>query len=156
MKVTIIDSRNMNYTVSKRYPGFKLNYKIVEDKRKIVVGQMLNTEAHENFVNILRMLGYITTFPMTMIQSNNELLARTIQNSETTILLVCEIMRVMNKVESITIGSQDKVLCPIVRQLRAQGIFVEIFGAGIPRELRIVSNLWTEIRPEHLIKSNQN
>ena len=154
MKAIVIDTRNMQYTVTKKFPNFRLNYKIFEIDRKIAIGLDFVTEENSNFINVLRMCGFETRFPKSMIIKEGSL-KKTLQNEECTLLLVSELFRIVNKVDHIIIVSQNKTLVPVIHLLKSLGIYIEILSAGIPVELRRACDHWSEIREEDLIKSNQ-
>lgn len=154
MKAIVIDTRNMQYTVTKKFPGSRLNYKKLEADRKVAVGLDFGTEENSNFINVLRMCGFETRFPKSIIVKEGSL-KKTLQNEECTLLLVSELFRVSRKTDFITIVSQNKTLVPIIHLLKSLGIFIEVLGAGIPVELRRACDHWSEIKEEDLIKSNQ-
>lgn len=154
MKALIIDTRNMQYAISRKYDIGRLDYKKLIADRKIAVGLEYDSEEANNFVNFLRMLHFEVKFPKSLISFEGEL-RKTLQNEECNVLLISEIFRIANKADHIIICSQNKTLLPIVKLLKANGIYVEILGVGIPTELRRACDLWVEVDSEDLIKSNQ-
>lgn len=154
MKALVIDTRNVQYTVTKKYPDHRLNYKKLIADRRIAIGLDFNTEENNNFINVLRMSGFETRFPRSMIVKEGSL-KKTLQNEECSMLLISELFRIARKADHIIILSQNKTLVPVIHLLKSMGIFIEILGAGIPVELRRACDHWIEIQDEDLIKSNQ-
>ena len=153
MKAIVVDTRNMQYTVTKKFLSFRLNYLKLEADRKIAIGLDFETEENNSFINVLRMCGFETKFPRSIITKEGSL-KKTLQNEECNLLLVSELFRISNKIDHIIIMSQNKTLVPIIYLLKSMGIFIEIFGAGIPVELRKACDHWSEIKEDDLIKSN--
>jgi len=132
--VTILDSHNLFHTIHSKFgPDAKLDYSRLFTDRSIVVGYQA-----QGFENFLRTVGYEVY-----------LSAGKGDNAHSTAHLIAQAIR-MIPTDYIVLGTQDRNIVPIVEVLKGRGTYVEIFGAGIPTELRIASNRWTEVREDHL------
>lgn len=73
-----------------------------------------------------------------------------VQQTDRTMDMITDILRLSNKSEVIVIGSSNSKLVPFIRYLKEIGIKVIIFSCGIPRDLKNEADIWWEINEDFL------
>lgn len=126
--IQILDTHNLYHTTRAKYGDFKVDYSKVFKHRSIAI--ILESQSFEN---LLRFQGYeiVVSEPEACLMH-----------------VLAEVIRVRDPY--VLLGTQDPNIVPIVRALRGRGVYVEILGVGISRELRNACNKWTEVTEEIL------
>lgn len=148
MKIVFVDVRNLSYAIRGKFgPNRQYDFrKVPAADRRIAVGLSDKDKGtNENFINLLRGYGFETNFKKSSYVMGDKILERTMQNEECTILLVSEIVRVLPVLTHAIICTQNKSLIPFLKLLKAKGIYVEVMSAGLPNEMRWISDAWSEV-----------
>lgn len=152
------DVSNLYYCVGKKYPEHKLDYNkyIVAATgghdlfRAYAYGTEIKDEA-TSFKNCLKSFGYT---PIYKNPRYNEVKGE-YRNFDWAVGLALDVVRIVDRVHTVIIGSSDPDLVPLVEYIHQQGAECSIFACGISKELKEVADSWTEIT-ECLLEENKN
>ena len=149
-----VDSRNMFSAICKKFGNkARLDYsKVKTNERAVVTGLIISdNDDSGKFVSFLRMKDFEVNLILTLnLDTEDKIL---LQNAEGTLLMISEVSRYIDRLDKVIIYSTDKNLTHYVDTIRSKGIFVEIRGASIPKELRSASSFWVELKQEDLINA---
>lgn len=146
------DIDNLYYCINKRYPSRKLDYeKYIEAvrgdnilMRAFAYGTEIN-DNNKNFKNRLKMIGFETKYKKNIPGSKGEQ-----RINDWNVGISMEIVRLIERVDCIIIGSADPRLTPLAEWIRERGVRCVIFACGISKELKIASNDYIEIKDDLL------
>jgi uncharacterized LabA/DUF88 family protein len=154
MKTAVfVDLISLFYNINYVYPQQKLDYKIYLDKlrerhniyRAIAYGASVANEA-QNFIRCLRGDGYETKYvPARKFNSK-----AVIKYTDRTMDIAMDIIRMIDRIDIVVIGSCNPNLIPLFVYLKEKGIRVIIVACNIPRELKNHCDEWLEITDDLL------
>lgn len=84
------------------------------------------------------------------IDINEPVIIPSVQQTDRTMDMVIDILRSIDRLEIVVIGSSNPRIIPIVNYLKEKGIRVIIFSCNIPRHLRNAADVWWEISDRFL------
>jgi uncharacterized LabA/DUF88 family protein len=150
MNALFVDIANLYYCVGKRFQNRKLDYAKIRDKvgelgqlyRAFAYGVQMGEEANP-FINCLKKLGYDTKYKRSRMSEDN--VKQVIRKADWDIGLTLDVVRVLDRVDTVVLGSADADLIDLVRFIRDKGVRCIIFACGIPQELREAADFYIEI-----------
>lgn len=134
-----VDSPNQYYCVGKQFEGRKLDYQKLlsqfDCKRAFVYGVQFEGEA-KKFIAALEAFGYVVRF--------RDLRSRQ-QRISVCADLAVDAFKIHPYVDKMifVVSSPDYV--PLIQFMKEHGIYCEVYGSGICRELKQVSDQFTEV-----------
>lgn len=143
-----VDVSNIYYCINKKFPGRKLDYEKYLDTvtsghelvRASAYGSQVNEEAH-GFITCLKKIGYQPTFK-SVGQSTRRI------NWDAAIAV--DIIKLIDRVDRVVIGSASPDILPIVNWLKERGIVVEIVACGVNKELKQAATSWVDLEEDSL------
>lgn len=155
MNALFVDIANLYYCVGKRFQNRKLDYAKLRDRaaelgqlyRAFAYGVQMGEEANP-FINCIRKLGYDTKYKKSKMTDENE--KKVIRKAEWDVGITLDVVRVLDRVDTVVIGSADLDLLDLVRYIRDKGVRCIIFACGIPAELREAADFYVEITEDLL------
>lgn len=155
MNALFVDVANLYYCVGKRFQNRKLDYaKIIERAtdlgpihRQFAYGIQMTDEAGP-FISCLRRLGYDTKYKRYRLSDDNE--RKIIHKATWGVGISLDVVRIIDKVGTVIIGSSDLDLLDLVRYVRDKGVRCIILACGIPQELREACDFYIEITEDLL------
>ncbi len=152
-----VDLINQYHSISLAFNGSKLNYhsylnKLKEEGliyRAIAYGAYVDNEASD-FINCLRSDGYEAKYVPAKLYNGRPI----VKFTDRTIDIVLDIMRMIDKLDIVIIGSNNTNLIPLFSFLKEKGIRVIVFSCDIPREMKLHCDEWLEIT-EDLLENNR-
>lgn len=73
-----------------------------------------------------------------------------VQQTDRMMDMITDILRLVDKLETVVIGTSNPRIIPFVRYLKEEGVKVIVFACGIPRSLKDESDQWWEITENFL------
>lgn len=143
----------------KRWSNPRINYtsylrRAVGDNtlyRAFAYGAQVGSES-TGFIESLHRAGYETRYvPAKMV---NEKLA--ILQTDRNMALAMDIVRIVEKLDEVVIGSNDSNLIPLVQWLKEKGVYVILYAPRIPRPLVQAANAVIEVEEDILDGSPTN
>ena len=114
--------------------------------RAIAYGVQIDNEAN-NFILALKNIGYEPKYKLAKIVNNEENIPRpNIKQTTWTIGLCMDVVRNINFLSHVIIGSNDPTLVDLILWIKEKGIKVTIYSINIPRELKMVADFSREIQ----------
>lgn len=155
MNAFFVDLANLYYCVGKRFQNRKLDYAKLRDKvaemgqlyRSTAYGVQMGEEASP-FINCLRKLGYDTKYKKSRMSEENE--KKVIRKADWDVGLTLDVVSVIDRVDTVVIGSADIELIELVRYVRSKGVRCIVFASGIPQDLRDAADFYIEITDDLL------
>jgi uncharacterized LabA/DUF88 family protein len=149
-----VDTINLFHNINTIYTGRKLNYRFYLDKLREEEGNIFRATAYgaavgdeaKNFITSLRSNGFETKYVSAKRFDNNPI----IKYTDRTIDIIIDIIRMMDRLDVVIIGSNNTNISPFLFYLREIGIRVVIFACNIPKELKLVCDEWIEILEDTL------
>lgn len=159
------DVSNLYYCIGKKFSGRKLAYdKYLKQAvgthelyRAFAYGAQLNDEA-VNFITCLRHFGYDTKYkkPKQYVAPSvapncpkcGEILPaekREIRKADWDVGIAMDVVRLIDRLDIVVIGSADGDLSPLVEWIKEKGRRCVVLACGISRDLKNVADHWTEI-----------
>lgn len=146
-------------SVNMLYRGRKLDYEKYLTKsteqgciyRAFGYGAQITNEAHA-FITCLRTLGYEPKY----VQARQFGERSEIRRTDRTMDLVTDIIRILEKLDVVIIGTSNPMIVPIIEFIKERGIKVIVFSCNIPRELKESADLWWEITEDYLEIKKEN
>ena len=146
-----VDVSNLYYCVSKKFVGKKIDYsKYLETVENKIPDKSSFTEIHaygtkiedeaRAFIRRLNSLGFTTKFVRT---------TRT-RSTSLNVNIAMDIMRVIDELDIIILGSANREMIPLVNYLKEHGKIVYIVACGICNELRNITNIPLEVDEDEL------
>ena len=108
--------------------------------RAFAYGAQMNEEA-ENFLTMMRHLGYETRYRKAVAVGERKDIYRTDRN----MMIAMDVWRVAPKVEAVVLGSNDPELIPLVLRLREVGVQVRVLSCAVGRELANAADSWSDV-----------
>jgi uncharacterized LabA/DUF88 family protein len=147
-----VNSSLLFYVVQSEFkrvvPNSRIDYKayleqaIGEDRlyRAFAYGAQIENEA-AGFIECLQRTGFETRYvPAKQVNGKNHVL-----DTDRNMDLALDVIRILDRLDTVVIGSNDPNLIPLVKYLKERGLKVVIFAARIPRELARAANEVREI-----------
>lgn len=143
---------NLYHSINKVLPGRKLNYRkylnfaIGEGVcyRAIAYGLQREDEA-SNFITALGHSGFEAKFfKFRKFEKDGNTVY---QKIDLNLLMALDIVRLIEKLDTIVIGSSDPDLVPLIQWIKERGVDVRVIGCNISRNLKDVS-AWTELKED--------
>lgn len=155
MIALLVDVANLYYCVGKRFQSRKLDYAKLRDKvvdfgpmyRSFAYGVQMGEEASP-FINCLKKLGYDTKYKKHRMTDENE--RKIIRKAEWDVGITLDVVRILERVDTVVIASADPDLLELVRFIRDKGVRCIILASGICTELREAADYYIEITDELL------
>lgn len=143
-----VDISNLYYCIGKKFPDRKLDYNkyIVAATgandlyRAICYGTEIKDEA-AGFKVCLKSFGYTPKYKKPRY---NEL-KNEYRNFDWCVGLALDVVKIVNRVHTVILGSSDPDLVPLVEYVQQQGAECHILACGISKELKEIADSWTEI-----------
>jgi uncharacterized LabA/DUF88 family protein len=148
-----VDLISIFYNINYVYPQQKLDYKIYLDKlkekysiyRAIAYGASVGNEA-QNFIRCLRGNGYETKYVLARKFNSKAI----IKYTDRTMDIAMDIIRMIDRIDIVVVGSCNPNLIPLFTYLKEKGIKVVVNACNIPRELKNSCDEWYEITDDLL------
>ncbi len=138
-----VDLISLFGSVKVAYNGRKINYE--EYLKKIeTLGSIYRANAYgayigeesASFITCLENMGYEPKYVKARIFEDKP----NIKHTDRTMDIVVDILRIVDRVDTVVIGSLNLQLIPFINYLREKGIKVIIFACNVKRELRMAAN----------------
>lgn len=148
------DVGNLYYCVGKKFETRKLDYRKYLEYAKTfgevytsaAYGSQVKEEA-KNFILCLKQLGFTTRFR----ESDREEKRRVNWGAG----IAIDIVQLIDRVDTVVLGSSDPDLLPVVEYIKSKGIKVIIIAAGIHRDLKSACNQFVEVSEDMLEEPRQ-
>lgn len=142
-----VDSGNLFVHLGRVYPGRKLNYQAyldhARDKDQIlsatVYGSQLANEAVK-FITCIRHMGFNTKYKR----------ARKGYHASSNVDIAVDVMKIIDRVDIIVLGTADNDLIPLVDYIKSRGVQCVIMASGIGNMMKEACDQWIEIGPDLL------
>ena len=161
MRIAIFaDVANLFYCINKKYKENKLDYhyyyeyaleNIGEITRAFAYGFQKDNEA-KNFITCLRKIGFEAKFKKPRLMGSGE---NQFVKAEWSIGLCMDVMRVIDKVDIVLLGSSDPEFVPLLEYLKSKGVQTIIYSALINKDLKAIADSYIEIDRNWLEKKNE-
>lgn len=143
------DVGNIYYCVGKKFEARKLDYRkymefvknFGELYQAYAYGSQVKDEA-KNFILCLKQIGFMVKFR----EHDRDEKRRINWNCGVTV----DIVNVVERVDTVILGSSDPDLLPVVEYIKSKGVGVIIIAAGIHRDLKKSCNQFVEISEDML------
>jgi len=148
-----VDIISLFYNINYVYPQQKLDYKNYLDKlrekyniyRAIAYGASISNEA-QDFIRCLRGNGFETKYvPARKFNSK-----AVIKYTDRTMDIAMDILRMIDRIDVVVIGSNNINFIPLFNYLKEKGIKVVVNACNISRELKNNCDEWYEITDDLL------
>lgn len=164
MKVLLLaDVSNIYYCLKKRFGGGKLNYKKLLEYmskygdlyRAYAYTSQVQTQA-DKFFDCLTQFGYRVKvkvpkeYPGAVAGDQS----RVIRKANWDVGMAIDMVRHLDKVDSIVLCSADGDFAPAALYAIEQAVDVHVLACGISKDLKDVVTSWTEIGPQLLEETN--
>lgn len=141
------DVGNLFYCISKKYDGKKLNYQRYLQRavngnrlyRAFAYGVQIENEATP-FINCLKHYGYE---PIYKKSHDNK-------RVNWSVGLSMDVVRCIERLDIVVLGTADPSLSHLISWVKEKGVECRILACGIPKDLKEVSNFYTEIADDLL------
>lgn len=149
-----VNVSNQFYTTHNIFRGGKIDYqkylnRAVGDNeqlyRAFAYGVQMDREA-SGFIACLQQFGYETNYKQARVIDGKPSIRHTDRNMD----MAMDVMRCLEKLDTVVIGSNDPNLIPLVKFIRDRGKKVIILSCCIGRELREAANQCIEIKDDLL------
>lgn len=149
-----VNVSNQFYTVNNTFRGGKIDYqkylaRAVNDNeqlyRAFAYGVQMEREA-SGFIACLNSFGFETNYKTARIIEGKPSIRQTDRNMD----MAMDVIRCLDKLDVVVIGSNDPNLIPLVKFIRERGKKVIILSCCIGRELREAANQCIEIKDDLL------
>lgn len=141
------------YSVLSAYRGAKIDYARYLEKaiggeelyRAFAYGVQMGTEAGP-FINCLNKIGFETRYkPARWVDGKPS-----IRDTDWNIGIAMDIVRHLERLDVVVIGSNDLNLVPLIEFIKERGVKAVIFSCRVPNELREVADQIIEITEDIL------
>ena len=145
------DVSNLYYCVNKKYEGRKLDYKKywteVEKYGKIISAFAYGTEFNEDSIKFFDCLSFLG-FKIRSKQAEQVIIdgKPTLKRAKWDIAISMDIVRVVNKVHTVVIGSANPDLVHLVDWIKEKGAECIVLACGISKELKNSCDKYIEIK----------
>lgn len=154
-----VDVSNLYYCVGKKHNGKKVDYSryvdFVRDLGDIQImfayGAQLNDEAN-SFIKKLRSIGFMTKYKKVKEYNNFSGYRR---KADWDVGISMDIVRMIQRMDILILGSADGDLEPLVSWVRDQGVDVIVFASRISQDLKKAATKCIEITPSMLETENE-
>lgn len=144
-----VDVGNIYYCVGKKFEARKLDYrKYMEFSKSFgevyqayAYGSQVKDEA-KNFILCLKQLGFMVKFR----EHDREEKRRVNWGCGITV----DIVNVVDRVDTVVLGSSDPDLLPVVEYIKSKGVGVIMIAAGIHKDLKKSCNQFVEVSEDML------
>jgi uncharacterized LabA/DUF88 family protein len=148
-----VDLINIFHNVNTAFSGAKLDYKIYLDKlneegivfRAVAYGASIDDESY-NFQKCLKING----FEVKYVQARRFNGKSIIKYTDRTIDIILDIIRMLERLDVVVIGSTNLNLIPFFDFLKEKGIGVIVYACNIPTEIKMHVDQWIEISEDLL------
>lgn len=149
-----VNVSNQYYTVNNLFRGGKIDYvkylarALNENEqlyRAFAYGVQMEREAN-GFITCLNQIGFEPNYKTARLIDGKP----SIRNTDRNMDMAMDIIRCLEKLDVVVIGSNDPNLIPLVKFIRERGKKVVILSCCIGRELREAANSCIEIKEELL------
>jgi uncharacterized LabA/DUF88 family protein len=154
MKIGVfVDTSNLYYCINKQYDGRKLDYKkyleavLINNTlyRAFAYGAQVADHAL-NFITYLRALGFETKYKEIRYKKQTEAEERReIERINWGVGITIDVIRLLDKVDVVIIGSADRDLVPLVEYIKSKGVKCNIVACNIPKDLRLSCDFYIEV-----------
>jgi uncharacterized LabA/DUF88 family protein len=150
-----VDVSNLYYCANKKF-GSRLDYakylEFCQDYgaifRAVAYGAQLDGEA-DGFIKILRQQGYEPKYKCPrVIQLPND---KEFRKADWDVGMAMDIVRVLDAVDGIILGSADSDMIPVVEYVQSKGKVVIVIACNIAKDLKMIANEWYEVGDELMI-----
>lgn len=144
-----VDVNNLYFTVGKKAPGKKVDYKKYLEWAKThanvsrAFAYVFQAEREAiHFITCLRKLGYETRCkaPRTVGEKFKKM--------DYNVSICMDVVRMIPKVDAILLGTSDPEIVPLIQWVKDQGVQTIILSSLIPQEIKEVSDKYFEIPDE--------
>ncbi len=147
-----VDISNLYYCIGKKFEGRKLDYQKLlgvgsefgHIQRAHAYGTQMAEEALP-FITCLKKLGYDTKYKRPRILDTQAGEEKRIRKADWDVGLAMDVVRLIERVDTVIICSSDPDLTPLVQWVKDQGVRCVILACGVSRELRETADQFFEI-----------
>jgi uncharacterized LabA/DUF88 family protein len=146
------DVDNLYYCVDKRFPGQKLNYEkyydMVRGENVLLRAFAYGTEINDNnvgFKTCLKHIGFEPRYKKSKPSNKGES-----RINDWNVGIAMEVVRLIDRIDCVTIGSADPRLAPVVEWVIEKGVRCIVYACGISKELKSSADEFIEIRDDLL------
>jgi len=146
------DISNLYYCVHKKWPGRKIDYEKYLAAcgtplyRATAYGAQMDHQA-DGFIKCLKAIGFECKFKAPKEYETDGHIRR---KADWDSGIIVDMIRLIDKVDRVVLGTADGDLLPGVEYLREHGLEVNIIACGISRDLKDGSNSWQELNESFL------
>jgi uncharacterized LabA/DUF88 family protein len=154
-----VDLISQFHNVNTVYSRQKIDYRLYLDRlkeegnvtRAIAYGAAIGNEANP-FIHCLRENGYEVKYVVARKFNGRPI----IKYTDRTMDIVIDIIRMLDRLDVVVIGSCNVNLAPLINYLKEKGIIVLVYACNIPKELRLICDEFWEISEDVFeIKNNE-
>jgi len=144
-----VDIRNLYYNTKREF-NKKVNYskylkKFGENVVKACAFGLLYDKDSGDFISALKHIGYEVEFQKSEhLHVSDRTKRHMLQNEECSNRMIVGILRCLDKIDTVILGSSNKNILPFIYFLREQGIHVQIFACSIPNSIKRAATSYTE------------
>lgn len=144
-----VDTSNLYHFIHKKFNGRKLDYSAFLScssgtiVHKNAYGICRATEA-KNFILKLKSLGFCTRF-----------IKKQSRRPNLNIDMAMDIVRCVDKLDIVILGTSDKDIEPLAKWLKEKGISIWIIACDIPKDLKMIATEVIEINEVMLEDKNE-
>jgi uncharacterized LabA/DUF88 family protein len=141
------DVSNLYYCIGKRFDQRKLDYDKLRDRvasfgtiqRAFAYGSQIHDEA-TSFIACLKKAGFDPKYKRPRTEG-----ATVVRKADWDVGLSMDVVRMINRVDTVIICSADPDLVELVHWVKDQGVRCVIVACGISRELKEIADQYVEI-----------
>ena len=158
-----IDISNIYYNVGKRFAKQKLDYskyltKAVDGDvllRAFAYGLETSDNQADRFVKYLRFLQIEPKYKRHTTYVNNQTGKTATRWSTWDVGISLDIVRVIDKLDVVVLGSNDPNLIPLIEYVKERGVKFVVFACGVGKEVREAADMYIEIDASLLETKNE-
>ena len=149
-----VDISSLYYCVSRKFEGRKLDYakylELIKQQgeviRALAYGVQRDDEA-QGFITCLRHLGYEPKYKQPQVIKIKD---EEIRRADWGIGITLDVVRALDRVDTIVLGSADINLVPLANFIAERGLACHIVACGIARDLKRAATQYVEITEDVL------
>jgi uncharacterized LabA/DUF88 family protein len=145
-----VDIRNLYYNTKREF-NKKINYgnylkKFGENVVKACAFGLLYDNDSGDFISALKHIGYEVEFQKSEhLHVSDRTKRHMLQNEECSNRMIVGILRCLDKIDTVIVGSSNKNILPFIYLLKEQGVHVQVFACSIPNSIKRAATSYVEI-----------
>lgn len=143
-----VNVSDLYYAALGAFNGGKINYKKYLERavgndtlyRAFAYGVQMGDEAGP-FISALKQYGFEPKYKQARIVDKKP----SINDTDWNVGIACDVFRIIDRIDTIILGTNDPNLTPLVEFVRDRGVKCVIYACNIPEELRYAANSCIEL-----------